>query len=248
MRRPSSILVALDGSKASRQALEESIRLAQWTKGRVTAITVAPAYEGDLSLVGVKSVKDLVEGPGRKILSEAIDLAKPRAMSLRIAYESGDPGPKILERAKTENCDLILLGKSGDIHPLLAALTGSVMTDAVEPSTIDVLIIPEGKSIGWERILHVADGSDTGRNAALRAFELIATFDGSILDSAPTAGGSWKEVVRLATEHAATLIVLSCPGPKGGALRRLRCRYYLEVLAAHAPCPILVPRGAPQSG
>ena len=45
MRRLRKILAAVDGSPASLHALREAIRLAQWVKGGVTVITVAPSYE-----------------------------------------------------------------------------------------------------------------------------------------------------------------------------------------------------------
>jgi nucleotide-binding universal stress UspA family protein len=179
MRRVKNILVALDGSGPGLHALEESIRLAQWARGRVTVITVAPPYEGDLSLVGVRDIKSAISGPCEETLSKTLDVAEAMNFPIEVACEEGEPHEKILERAEMKRCDLIVVGADSR-HPILGILLGSVMPKVIAQSWKDVLVIPERAGIDWEKMLLVADGSSYSEIAAVRAIDLAAAYGGEL--------------------------------------------------------------------
>ena len=179
MRRLKDILVALDGSSSSFHALEESIRLAQWGKGRVTAITVAPAYEGDLSLVGVRNIKAAMEGPSEEILGRAVEIAETLSAPIDVICEEGEAHRKIVERAEVRGSDLIVLGASGR-KSLIRSFFGSIGSRVTEQSTRDVLVIPEDVPLGWEKILLVADGSELGKSSRELALELAVSYGGEL--------------------------------------------------------------------
>lgn len=56
-KRPEHLWVGINGKASGYHALKEAISIARWLHAGVTAIAVAPLYEGDLSLTGVGSVQ-----------------------------------------------------------------------------------------------------------------------------------------------------------------------------------------------
>jgi nucleotide-binding universal stress UspA family protein len=175
MWRARSILAALDGGAPSLNALGEAIRLAQWGNGRVTGLTVAPSYEGDLSLVGVRDLDSVLAGPCEEILEGALDVAEALGVRIKILCEEGEPHVKILERAESEGSDLIVMGASRR-SPFWSVLLGSVMTSVIARSRTDVLVIPEGARVKWECALLALDPAGNGESVAERALEWAAAY------------------------------------------------------------------------
>lgn len=186
MRKLKKILVAVDGSPAGLHALREAIRLAQWVKGGVTVITVAPSYEGDLSLIGVKDIKAVLQGECEAILSEAMEVAEAYESSPRIICEEGEISDKIVERAETEDVDLIVLGNTvsrrfGDFF------RAGVLTGVSRYSGRDILVIPQNKTLNWDRILLVMDHPDAAVFAR-PAVEMVCSSGGKLLALYVTTG------------------------------------------------------------
>jgi len=201
MRRLKNILVAMDGSPSSFHALEESIRLAQWGKGGVAAITVAPPYEGDLSLVGVKNIKAAIEGPSEEILGRALGIAEARSSSLEVICEEGEVHRKIVEHAEARRCDLIVLGASSR-KSWAGSLLGSTASRVIEHSSRDVLVIPEDVPVGWERILLATDGSQYGKSSRELALELAVSYGGELKTVFLPIGFDWPGKRVLANSEA----------------------------------------------
>lgn len=175
MWRARSILAALDGGAPSLNALGEAIRLAQWGNGRVTGLTVAPSYEGDLSLVGVRDLDSVLAGPCEDILEGALNVADALGTRIRVLCEEGEPHIKILERAESEGSELIVMGASGR-SPFWGVLLGGVMTNVIARSRIDVLVIPKGATVKWECALLALDPAENGGSVAERALEWAAAY------------------------------------------------------------------------
>jgi nucleotide-binding universal stress UspA family protein len=76
MGKYNRLLVGLDGSEASLHALRESFKI---SKNRVTVVTVAPSYEGDLRIMGVSGVREKLREPCDTALTRALELADYRA-------------------------------------------------------------------------------------------------------------------------------------------------------------------------
>lgn len=178
MRRLRKILAAVDGSPASLHALREAIRLAQWVKGGVTVITVAPSYEGDLSLIGIKDIKAVLQGECEAILSEAMEIAEEHDISLRIICEEGEIAEKIVVRSEMEEADLIVLGNAGP-QRFLDLFKGGVLGGVSRYSRRDILVIPQGKALGWNRVLLAMDHPDAAVFAE-RAVEIARSAGGEM--------------------------------------------------------------------
>lgn len=173
------ILVAVDGSDASLHALSESIKLSYWVRGSVCAIYVAPSYEGDLSLTGVKDLKALSSEPCEIVLAKIKETVEKIDASIEALCETGEPSEKIIEYAETEGFDLIVAG-IGEKNNLYRTLIKGVAEKIIRIASKDVLIIPESTSIGWDKILISSNGlKDTC--ITNKAIEIIKDYGGELL-------------------------------------------------------------------
>ncbi len=101
------VLIAVNGSK---NVLVQGLQLANDEKCWITVIKVIPPYEGDLNLTGIKNIEDVLDSRGEKAVSELKDLAESEGRYIKARLEEGDIHKKIVEVAKEENCDLIIMG------------------------------------------------------------------------------------------------------------------------------------------
>lgn len=113
MAKYRKILVAMDGSDSGKNALKQAFRLADMEDSWMVGVSVAPAYEGDLSLVGVQDIEAALTGPYERVLSEAREMAKVEGRYLKTSCEQGEPYERIIDLAEAENCDLVIMGRKG---------------------------------------------------------------------------------------------------------------------------------------
>lgn len=101
------VLIAVDGSK---DILTQGLRLAQDEKCWVTVVKVVPPNEGDLNLVGIKNIEDVLDNGANKDTTEIGDIAKSEGALVKTRIEEGGIPEKIVEVAEDEKCDLIIMG------------------------------------------------------------------------------------------------------------------------------------------
>ncbi|MFP5213589.1 MAG: universal stress protein [Acidobacteriota bacterium] len=179
MQRHKNILAAVDGSEAGFNALSESIRLARWNRGRVTALLTTPPYDGDLSLVGVKNPQGAILGPLKETLEKTLDLAEASGTHVWTVCEQGELHERLAATAASRNVDLIVLGVSGK-YSFLKALMGDTVSGLLQASGKDVLTLPERATLGWEKMLFLVADDDSGDDACGRAIEVAASYGGSM--------------------------------------------------------------------
>ncbi|KPK00701.1 MAG: hypothetical protein AMJ60_00140 [Desulfobacterales bacterium SG8_35] len=165
------ILVAYDGSATARNALAVASHLAKEDKSWIKVLTVLPAYAGDLELVGVSKIKETIEGPGRKLLTEAQEIADQEDVHILTNMAQGEPYDKIVHVADDENCDLIVMGRRGT-HQLEREFMGSVTARVIGYTTKDVLVVPDGTKLTRKNILLATDGSPSCESAVERAIDI----------------------------------------------------------------------------
>ena len=114
-----NVVIAVNGSK---NVLVEGLKLVHDEKCHVTVVKVIPSYEGDLSMVGVKNIDDVLNSGADKEISEIIEVAKKEGAKVKVRLEEGEIHEKIVETAEEENADLIIMGteKPTFIEKLLA--------------------------------------------------------------------------------------------------------------------------------
>lgn len=140
------ILLTSDGSDYSRHALLRVDTLAKCEGAEVVLLVVvqrpAPAVTDmigppyvDYGLVEQQYLKE-----GREILETSAKLLEARGLRPRRLLREGDPGETILEVAKDEAADLIVMGSHGR-SGLTRFLLGSVSDRVITHARCSVLIV-----------------------------------------------------------------------------------------------------------
>src|SRR4030066_1550112 len=101
------ILIAVNGSK---DVLSQGLKLAHDEKCWVTVVKVIPPNEGDLNLVGVKNIEDVLNSGCDKEAAEINSIAETEGALIKTRFEEGDVYKKIIEVAEEERCDVIIMG------------------------------------------------------------------------------------------------------------------------------------------
>ena len=107
MRGYRKILIAVNGSK---DVLSQGLRLAHDEKCWVTVVKVLPPNEGDLNLVGIKNIEDVLNSGCNKEAAEINSIAETEGALIKTRFEEGDVYKKIIEVAEEERCDVIIMG------------------------------------------------------------------------------------------------------------------------------------------
>jgi len=175
-----SILVYVDGSEASLHALRESLRFARAEKSKIMAVSVVPPYQGDLRFAGLRDIKSLLKEPCETALTEAMKLAGEESALLTTACMEGEPHEEIVDLAEAEGCDLIVMGVGSQSMEKFFVM-GSTTARVIGYSQVDVLVVPEKATIGWQNLLLATDGSKHSEKAAARA-AAIAKSNGAQLN------------------------------------------------------------------
>lgn len=177
MAKYQNILVAVDGSETSLHALKQAFRLG----GKVlTVLSVAPAYQGDLRLVGVAHPQALLTEPCGSALDKAQEMGEVAGVQVKTMCEIGEPHECIVEQAEAEDADLIVMGAKG-LSFVTQALLGSVTRRVIGFTTRDVLVVPPEAPVGWGKVLLATDASEKGAAAADRALELAQTYSSELM-------------------------------------------------------------------
>jgi nucleotide-binding universal stress UspA family protein len=150
------ILVAIDGSAAADRALAEAADLAALANGVLTVMTVIPdssawvlaGFGASTPPVSVRDLDEHVEREYQDLLDAAVEKL-PADLSLTKLAVRGRPASIIVERAKGESHDLIMMGSRGR-GQVKSLLLGSVSHDVLQTSPVPVLIVhahaPEGQT------------------------------------------------------------------------------------------------------
>jgi nucleotide-binding universal stress UspA family protein len=176
-------------------------------------LAVMPSYEGDLELVGVSDIGNVLKGPGGKLMKAAEEIVASASVNVTTDTEQGVPYEKIIDVAEEERCDLIVMGRRG-LRRIERVLMGSVTSRVISHSSCDVLVVPRGASIGWKKNLLATDGSEPSARALDRAADFTSSYGGELavlsvadvpaefLGEAPDIGERLMEQARERAEEA----------------------------------------------
>ena len=139
------ILIAVDGSKGSLDAVQCLIDHASWYRGKpevflVTVHLPVPKLPGMGAAVGKNQIRKYYEQEGQAQLAAA----KRRLDAAGIPYEAqvlvGPVAESIVQHAKAKRCDLIYIGTRGRSE-IGKAMLGSTATRVLHLSDVPVLLV-----------------------------------------------------------------------------------------------------------
>jgi nucleotide-binding universal stress UspA family protein len=134
------LMLPLDGSDNARLACTHAIGLA---KAGNMKIVLLHCY-GELPATISGAVRDeiiaLSEAEGNAVLSPGIQLCKDNGIPHKAVVHCGSPGRTIVTVAKSEGCDLIVMGSRG-LSDFAGMVMGSVSHRVLRHATMPVLIV-----------------------------------------------------------------------------------------------------------
>jgi nucleotide-binding universal stress UspA family protein len=142
------LLVAYDGSEASKKAIEMAIKCTN-KQDEITLLTVVPAELAESSftkmLLPTIDLSEIVKSGSFKqkamdSLSKIVKEIGHTVSKVNIAVESGDPADEILISAKKYNADVIVVGYKG-YGKEGRFLLGSVTDKVVRHASVSVLVV-----------------------------------------------------------------------------------------------------------
>lgn len=107
MRGVRKVLVAVNGRL---DIINHGIQLAKDEKTWVTVLKVIPEYDGDLSLTGIKNLEDVLASGRGKAVADMREIAQREGALIKARVEEGEIDEKIVEVAREERCDIIIMG------------------------------------------------------------------------------------------------------------------------------------------
>jgi nucleotide-binding universal stress UspA family protein len=142
------VLVAVDASEPARRAVARAARLAKGSGARLTLLHVIRHMQVPERLLDMADVEkitgvrgDLLEMVAGKILREAKGIARENGLrECETAFVDGDPATRIVEHARAEGADLIVLGTRG-LGKVRTAFLGSVSRKVTNLAEVDVLVV-----------------------------------------------------------------------------------------------------------
>lgn len=138
MRGVRKVLIAVNGSK---EILRQGLQLAGDEGCWVTVVKVVPAHEGDLDLTGVKDIEEALAGGARQEFAEIRGIADAEGALVKNRVETGAVHERILEVAKEERCDVIILGRQKKRSLLRRLFGDNVVEKVVRRAPCPVLVV-----------------------------------------------------------------------------------------------------------
>ncbi len=139
------ILVATDGSSGGDRAIDTAAQLAKTVAATLSILTVAGTLSGN-DIKRLAHTEGNVAAALELVATQILVAARERAQRLgvpaaKVQMGWGDPAQVILETAKHENADAIVIGRRGLGH-LAGLLHGSVSQKVASLAPCVVMIVP----------------------------------------------------------------------------------------------------------
>jgi len=170
-----NMLVAVMDTEAGRHAARQAVQLAASTGSSLSAVSVVPSLEGDVDRLHVGNVMEVMEASHKQVLEETVTAAQAMGLSIRTFMRHGQPHEMIVDQAESLEAGLVIMGESRR-KVLERALIGPTAARVVGYCRTDVLVIPAGMDLDFDKVLVALDGSENSAPAAARALELAEQY------------------------------------------------------------------------
>ena len=134
------MLVAVDGSESSKKAFDQSVFLAQKCNSKLYVVHVVLDWEyGGDSAATFELIEEL-RAKGMELLEGCKTQAIQSNVQVETLLEQGDYAHEIIEVAKRNGCDVIIMGSRG-MSPIKELLLGSVSLKVMHDASCPVMIV-----------------------------------------------------------------------------------------------------------
>lgn len=181
------ILVPLDGSQPSLQALSHAIDIGSGCGATLTLLSITNAdavldrfdlFE-DMTDTKVKDLAKIAKDQSTMVLEKAKALVPP-TLACETKQIVSTPEIGILREADEIKADLICMGRRGK-HSLSEKLLGSASTYVLSRAKCPVLLARDEKKQSYQQILVPVDGSEQSLKALAQAIEIAKADQASLL-------------------------------------------------------------------
>lgn len=133
------ILVPVDGSDYSNKALIQACELTKFYDGKLFVLYVVDKSI-PLNLLDRSEYLQLLRNYGKKTMERASQITKKRGVDSKQVIKEGNVIKEIVKFAKTENCNLIVIGSKG-LGKAARFFLGSVSNKLANSSPCSLLIV-----------------------------------------------------------------------------------------------------------
>ena len=142
------ILVPIDGSSPSQDALKMAANIAKTMQSKLTVLHVIDLTSAYIFLETmtalnsqqIHTMTDELETKGKQILNDAATEIQSTSLTCESILKTGHPARVICEVAKTDRFDLIIMGSRG-LSDFKGLLLGSVSHQVLQRSHCPVLLV-----------------------------------------------------------------------------------------------------------
>lgn len=136
------ILVPVDGSDHSKEALKEAIKMAKAFSAKILLLNVQPHYDTAHTKIffSKEEIRSYAEELGEEVFKPYLPLLEEEGIPYEKKVEMGNPAERIVETAEKWKADYIVMGARG-LGPLRGTLLGSVSYGVIHQASCPVLIV-----------------------------------------------------------------------------------------------------------
>lgn len=134
-----NILVPLDGSVNSQKGLDVALEYSKVFHAEIIALSVVHHIKYDSDALSSDIYKGLSTN-AHKIVESCRDQAWNQGVTIKGVVEDGNPKQRIVEFAKENDVDLIIMGKTG-MNAFDRVILGSTTNHVVRESGTQVLVV-----------------------------------------------------------------------------------------------------------
>jgi nucleotide-binding universal stress UspA family protein len=152
-----TLMVCTDGSAGGNNAVAVTLELAKACGSKVFVVQVVQIVPEFLAVAPDLrgTLENEVQANFEVIKAAAAHLEVPMQL---LMLEGQQPHDAIVSEIEKNQPDLVIMGRRGK-HGLVDMLMGSVTARVIGHSPVNVLVVPRGGALGFQRILVASDGS-----------------------------------------------------------------------------------------
>jgi nucleotide-binding universal stress UspA family protein len=158
-----TLMVCTDGSDGGQNAVAVTLELARACDSQVIAVQVLQVVPEFQAVA--PDVRATLEKEVQKNMAAIKAAADKLEVALKVVVPQGQlPHAAIVAAAEQIRPDLVIMGRRGK-HRLADIFIGSVTARVIGRSPVNILVVPRGGMVGFQRILVASDGSSYSQAA-----------------------------------------------------------------------------------